>query len=188
MKNVLILHGTGADHTSNWFPWLKNELEKRGYKVWVPDLPNSIQPNIKKYNDFIFSNKNWEFNNNSVIVGHSSGAVAGLGILQKLPKDVKIGKCILAGSFKGTLGWKNLSNLWSIDIKYNQIRNKANEFIFLHSDDDPYCPLEHAKDLSEKTNGKLFVIKGAKHFSFDPAYEISDSESNMLTTLLDQLK
>lgn len=39
MKNALILHGAGNNHTGNWFLWLQEKLEKKDYKVWVPDLP-----------------------------------------------------------------------------------------------------------------------------------------------------
>lgn len=79
MRNALLLHGTNGDHTSNWLPWLESELSKRGYKVFLPDLPRADKPNIRRYNDYIFPR--WEFTNESIIVGHSSGAVAALGIL-----------------------------------------------------------------------------------------------------------
>ena len=97
MKNALILHGTANDSTRNWFPWLKMELEQHGYHVWAPDLPGSEKPNLKRYNKFIFSK--WKFDKDSVIVGHSSGAVATLGILQSLPKGHTIDKALLVAGF-----------------------------------------------------------------------------------------
>lgn len=45
MKNAIILHGTLGSPRGNWFQWFKNELTKKGYKVWSPDLPNSDEPN-----------------------------------------------------------------------------------------------------------------------------------------------
>ena len=48
MKNAIILHGTGGTPDSFWFPWLKQELEKREYKVWVPQLPNTEDPTLEK--------------------------------------------------------------------------------------------------------------------------------------------
>jgi len=60
---------------------LKKELEKEGWKVWVPDLPRADKPNSKRYNKFIFKNNDWKFNRESFLIGHSSGAVAVLGLL-----------------------------------------------------------------------------------------------------------
>lgn len=167
MKNALILHGTDATVKDNWFPWLESKLKKRGYKVWVPGLPRSGKPSMKRYNKFILSN-NWKFDKDSVIIGHSSGAVAILGILQTAPKEVVIDTCIFVGVFTGDLGWDPLSELWDVPINYKKIKKQARKFVFLHSYDDPYCPLEHAKELSRELDGELIIEKGAQHFSIDP--------------------
>lgn len=165
MKNVLILHGTNSNSSENWFPWLKGELEKIGYKVWVPDLPHAEKPNIERYNQFLLANKEWVFDNESIIIGHSSGAIEILGLLPSLPEDTVVSTCILVGSFKDDLGWDSLKELFLTPFDFEKIKKHAKQFIFIHSDNDPYCPLEHAEYLSEKVNGKLIVIRGQGHFS-----------------------
>lgn len=165
MKNALILHGTSSNHSQNWFPWLKNELENRGYKVWAPDLPHADKPNTQRYNNFIFSNKDWDFNEDSIIIGHSSGAVEILSLLQNLPNKTIVNKCFLIGSFMNDLGWESLKELFISAFDYKKIKQHSKKFVFIHSDNDPYCPLDHAKFLSDKLVGKLIVIKGQGHFS-----------------------
>jgi len=83
MKNALILHGTDfrkeqKQKLNNWFPWLKAELEKLGFEVWVPELPEAWQPNLKRYWNFL---KGFNFNEETVIIGHSSGAAMVFGLL-----------------------------------------------------------------------------------------------------------
>jgi predicted alpha/beta hydrolase family esterase len=165
MKNALILHGTDASSSANWFPWLKKELESRGYTVWVPDLPHAEKPNIQRYNEFLLANKEWVFNEDTIIVGHSSGAVAILGLLEALPEHVVVNKCFLVGSFKDDLGWESLKDLFLQPFDFEKIKKHAKEFIFIHSDNDPYCPLEHAKYLADKVGGKLILKPGEGHFS-----------------------
>lgn len=169
MKNALILHGTDGNSKENWFEWLKQELEKWQWRVWVPDLPGANKPNIERYNQFIFNNQNWTFNNHSILIGHSSGAVAILGLLTALPDNVVVDKCYLVGSFRDDLGWDALTDLFVKPFDFELIKTKARQFVFIHSDNDPYCPLEHAKYLSDKLSGELIVMPGQKHFSIETA-------------------
>ncbi len=171
MKNALILHGTGNNSQGNWFPWLKQELEKRGYLVWVPDLPQADKPNIKRYNRFIFANKDWSFNEDSVLIGHSSGAVAILGLLQHLPEDIVVNTCILVSSFKDNLGSLDFQGLFEEPFDFEKIKKHSKRFLFIHSDNDPYCPLEHAQFLTEKLAGKLIIKKGQGHFNLQKGPE-----------------
>lgn len=171
MKNVLILHGTDSNPRDNWFQWLKGELEKQGHEVWIPDLPGAKNPNTKRYGDFIFGNSRWVFSDKSTIIGHSSGAVAILGLLQRLPKNVVVNTCVLVGSFKDNLGSKKLNGLFEKPFDFKKIKKHAKRFIFIHSDNDPYCPLGHAKYLSKKLGGKLIVKKGQGHFNLEKGPE-----------------
>lgn len=171
MKKAILLHGTSSSSTSNWLPWLKLELEKAGWEVWTPNLPDADNPSIKRYNDYLLS-KDWVFDKNTIIIGHSSGAVATLGLLQALPSDTIIKQCILIGSFKDDLGWTNLGGLFEEPLDFDVIKKHCANFLLIHSDNDPYCPLEHAQYLAKKLNGALRIEPGQKHFSeeTDPKY------------------
>ena len=164
MKNAIILHGTSANPDKNWFPWLKKELEQKGYKVWVPQLPDADAPNVKKYNEFLLNN-GFDFNEETALIGHSSGSMAILGLLQNLPGDIRIGTAILVGSFINDLGSDDLKGLFLEEFDWEKIKSRAERFIFFHSDNDPYCPLGHAEFLSKKLSGKLIVMKGQGHFN-----------------------
>ncbi len=164
MKNALILHGTSSSSKGNWFPWLTRELEGRGWRVWAPDLPGADAPNIKRYNDFIFSS-DWVFNEESVLIGHSSGAVAILGIFQALPEKTVVDRVVLVGAFKDDLGRDDLKGLFEEPFDFEKIRSHARRFVFVHSDNDPFCPLPGAQYLAEKLGGELVMVPGAFHFS-----------------------
>ncbi len=166
MKNALILHGTNANHESNWFYWLKAELESVGWDVWLPDLPKANKPSIKRYDDFILSS-NWKFDEDSVIVGHSSGAVGALGLLQALPDNFKIRKCVLVSAFINNLGMKSLGELFDPSLDFSVIKKRCREFVLIHSDNDPHVPFSQAEFLKKKLGAKLIIKKGQGHFNTD---------------------
>lgn len=165
MKKAVILHGTDAGPDQNWFPWMKEKLEAKGYQVWVPDLPNNHTPNAKVYNDFLFNSK-WDFTDN-LVIGHSSGAVSIFNLLSddRCPK-IKTG--VVIGS------WHTCSEPWTPPeqfkdlfpeggFDFEKIKSKADSLLFVHGDDDPYCPLEQAKWLAERLNSEIEVIKNGHH-------------------------
>ena len=163
----LILHGTRSDHTKHWFPWLKAELEKLGHEVWVPDLPNANRPNIGNYNKLLL-NSGWDFND-SVVIGHSSGAVAILGLLPELPNGAKIKTAILAGSFTKRLSqspsWEMLRELFEEPFDYEAIKQKADNFLFVHSRDDPVCDIDQARELCRQVKGEMIEFDQMGHFT-----------------------
>ncbi len=168
MKNALILHGTQGSSTENWFPWLKTELENKGYKVWLPDLPASDTPELKRYNEFLLGKANWNFNSESVIIGHSSGAVAILALLNELPEKVVVDTCILVAPFeKDSPGgqWEPNNKLFDYKFDLKNVKKRAKKFVLFISDDDKYCPLEYVEKLGKALGGNVIVTHGDGHFS-----------------------
>ncbi|MGH7203889.1 MAG: RBBP9/YdeN family alpha/beta hydrolase [Candidatus Levyibacteriota bacterium] len=183
MKNALILHGTDASSKDNWFPWLGKELEQQGWQVWAPDLPKANKPNIERYNRFLFSQKEFaSINEETVMIGHSSGAVAILGFLQALPAEIRISHAILVAAFRNNLGWESLNELFAVPFDFEKIKQKATKFTLIHSDNDPYIPLEQAAYLKEKLGGELIILKGQNHFS-----EVMDPKYNQFPFLIELL-
>lgn len=165
MSKFLILHGTDGSPQSNWFTWLKVSLEKQGHTAWLPQLPNSDKPNTQTYNNFLLSSGNFEFDHNTIIVGHSSGAVEALSLLQNLPEGTNIRAAVLVSAFMNDLEWDALSGLFVEPFDFEVIKQHCNKFTYIHSDNDPYCPIGHAEYLATQTEGNLIVYEGQGHFN-----------------------
>lgn len=165
MKRAVILHGTDGNLDSNWFPWLKQKLEEQGYEVWVPLLPENHTPNRDVYNDFLLGGE-WDFTDN-IVVGHSSGAVEILNLLMdpRCPK-IKLGVMVSAWDHgvPTDMDYKQFENLFPQGgFDFAAIKSKADKLAFMHSDDDPYCPLDQAKYLAENLDAPLTILHNAQH-------------------------
>ncbi len=165
MKRAVILHGTDGKPDSNWFMWCKAELEKAGYEVWIPELPNNHTPNRQVYNDFLLD-RGWDFNSN-LIIGHSSGAVSVLNLLMD-------GRCprIKAACMVGVWANNEGTELDKEQFKYlfpakgfdfELIKSKTDNFIYVHGSDDPFCPIDQAKWLSSQTGGEFVTVPNGHH-------------------------
>lgn len=174
MKQALILHGTDATPAHNWFIWMKQCLEERGYVVWLPQLPNSSKPSTEVYNNFLFSNPDFSFDEDTIIIGHSSGAVEILSLLQNLPSEQKIQAAFLVSAFKDWLGWETLSDLFIESLDFENIKQKAERIVFIHSDNDPHCPIEHPQYLASKLNAELIIKEGQGHFNTEISPKYSE--------------
>ena len=165
MKQALILHGTDGKPDSNWFPWLKTKLERQGYAVWIPLLPDNHAPNRQTYNDFLLGGE-YDFAD-SLVIGHSSGAVEVLNLLmdERCPK-IKLGVMVSAWDHGVPEGMdaKPFVDLFPKNgFDFATIKNKSDKLAFLHSADDPYCPLEQAEYLAKNLDAPLTVIQNGGH-------------------------
>jgi len=132
MKNAIILHGTGCTPNSFWHPSIKAFLEKLGYSVWVPVLPDTDKPDLKKWLPLVL--EKGEFNEETVLIGHSAGCPLILSVLENI--NVTIYKAILVASYSRM---KNKDdNPLILQEKYNwdKIKKNVKDIIFVNSSDD----------------------------------------------------
>ncbi len=179
MKNVFILHGTGGHPEENWFPWLRTELEKKGYEVIVPQFPNPEKPLLEPWLEELDKYKD-KINEDTILIGHSLGGMFILRILEQLSQPVKAA-IIVSGSagvkpIKFYEGDYNFNNGFYFD--WDKIKSNSKHFVVFHSDNDPYISLGNGELIAEKLGIDLTFIPSAGHFNEKAGYTKFDKLLN----------
>ena len=109
---------------------------------------------------------------NTIIVGHSSGAVAAMRLLEKIPLKgiVLVAACHtdLGEPSEAAAGYYNRPWNWE-EMKKNVGTAGISQF---HSDDDPFIPLSEARHVAENTGSDYQEYKGRSHFFSPPFPEL----------------
>jgi len=166
MNSAIILHGTQGSPNGNWFHWLEKELEARGFNVWVPQLPNADKPSLREWSTFVIRNCPFTINENTLVIGHSSGAIAALILAQDNME--KIGGIVDVSVFHdNSLNWDANSRLFDVYFEWDAIQQGVNKLLFIHSDNDPYVPLSQAQYVADHCKAELLLISGQGHFNLE---------------------
>lgn len=159
MKNAVIFHGTACNPEFFWYPYLKNNLEERGYHVWVPQLPQAQKPDINIWLPFAL--ENGKYDEETVIVGHSAGCPLTLAVLESL--NVKVTQAILVAGFCTKITGHD-AKILKRNYDWEKIKSNAGELIFINSDDDPWGINEKAgRELFEHLGDVQITLHGQGH-------------------------
>jgi len=166
MKTVWLFHGTGgSDKDYFWFADTKKFLESQGYEVWWPKLPHTEKPNLAETRNFIEEdNTHFGFDENTIIIGHSSACPVILDMLQWNKIPVK--QSILVSGFYQPLNDDGSSILMLPTDEYHweDIKKATKEIILINSDNDPWgCDDKQARPIAIKLNATLIVATGQGH-------------------------
>ena len=155
--NVCIFHGTGGTPDLFWIPYLKTELEKLGYEVWAPQMPEAEEPDVNVWVPYVFNNK--KFNSETILIGHSAGATLILSLLEKA--DTPIKKAILVSGF---YQYDKPFPILQESYNWEKIKNNCKQFVFMNSDDDPYqCGDVQGRGMFDKLGGIQIILHGQGH-------------------------
>ncbi len=162
---VYIIHRWDGSPKADWYPWLEKELRKKGFEVFVPEMPDTSHPKIDKWVGHL-SKIVKDPDEQTFFVGHSIGCQTILRFLEKSGK--KVGGAIFVGGFLkpkplDTEEEKLIVSPWlETPIDFKKIKMK--HFVGIFSDNDPYIPLNNGKLFQEKLGGKIIVEKNKGHF------------------------
>jgi len=163
MKKALILHAWFSKPESNWYPWLKKELESKGYKVWIPELPTmpTNSPDMESMLKFIIEKS--FVDKETLVIGHSLGSVLGL----RLAERVKFDRGILLAAWDYNDLTPEHQSFWQNMMDHNKIKKNVKDWVFLISDNDPYVTKFIAHEVAARVNAKTVDVGSRGHFGAD---------------------
>ncbi|HTP57191.1 MAG TPA: alpha/beta hydrolase [Candidatus Paceibacterota bacterium] len=171
-KRVFIIHGWDGYPREGCFPWLKKNLEAKGFSVRAPAMPEPLNPKIDTWVQFL-AQQIGAPDENTFLVGHSIGAQTILRYLEILRDDQQIGGILLLA------GWVHLTDKAYEDegdaviaepwlktpIDWKGVRKHVRRVAAIFSDNDPLVPLSDAEIFKKDLDAEIIIEHNKGHFS-----------------------
>ena len=189
MNKAIIVHGWSGSPEEPMLKWIREQFESKGFNVVSPFMPNPDEPEIEAWVKKLEESAG-NIDEETYLVGHSLGCQTILRYLERLPRDVKVGHCILIAPWiekedriydEGIYSEEEREMImpWiKTPINLERINHRCDKFVAIFSDNDSYVPLNNVKIFEEKLGAKTLVLKNRGHF--DP-----DSGADELPEILD---
>jgi len=167
-KRIIIVHGWGGSPTADWIAWATRAFQKNGYEVLTPEMPDTDNPIIEKWEEYLKIVVDTA-DEHTYLIGHSIGCQTIMRFLETA--DVKIGGAIFVA------GWFSLTNQseeekmiaepWiETPIEYTKVKMNLVRSIAVLSDNDPYVPYEKTKkDFETRLGSEVITVQRAGHFT-----------------------
>jgi predicted alpha/beta hydrolase family esterase len=147
MKRAIIVHQWSGSPTSDWYPWLKSELEKLGFSVIVPVMPRPDEPNIIDWTQALDAAVGLP-DERTILIGHSVGCQTILRYVSRLPATMRLGGAVLVTPWLHLLpaaleteADQTTAKPWlETPIEWSSAKNILSKVVACFSDDDPYVP------------------------------------------------
>jgi uncharacterized protein len=166
MKEIVIVHGTGGDPEENWFPWLAEEVRKRGHRAILPTFPTPEGQELDRWLA-VLEEEVGELTPDTVLVGHSLGAGFILRALER--SDAKVAATFLVSGFVGELGQEGFDPLnapfFRDEFDWDRIQGSSSVFQAYLGSDDPYVPRAKGEEVAAFLGIPLIVIDGGGHLN-----------------------
>ena len=164
MKKIVFIPGNGGSTTQdNWFPSVKMALEKHGLAVVDAEFPDPVLARESQWIPFLKDDLGVDAE--TVLVGHSSGAVAAMRFAEQFP----ILGSVLVGAYHTDLGMEEekvagyCSRPWQFDL----IRQNQQWITLFASQDDPWIPISEPRHLHQHLDCEYHEYKIQGHFGGD---------------------
>lgn len=164
MIRAILIHGNGTSKpTSNWLPYLKRELEVLGVQVDSPQFPDTELARSSYWLPFL--KNELRADENTILVGHSSGAVAAM----RYAETHRILGSALVGAYYTDLGveTETLSGYFDRPWDWKKIRENQKWIIQFAGANDPWIPIKEAHVIRDNLHPDYHESPDQGHFGGD---------------------
>lgn len=173
MKRAFLVHGWSGLPDGGWRPWLKRELEERGWQVENLAMPDTDTPRIGTWVPFL-ATAIGKPDEDTVLVGHSMGCQAILRYLADLEEGQRIGGAYLvAGPLTSITNTDSdeerpiVAEWLGTPLDTERAKRAAGRIVAIFSDDDRYVPLENEVAVHETLGAMTIVLEKKGHLGED---------------------
>ncbi len=173
MNNYLLIHGSFGSPFVNWFPYLRNEIEKRNLVVYTPDFPTGVG-----YQNY----ENWArvleayissdiINENTVIFAHSIAPIFVCKFL--VDHNIRVKRLVFVCGFNNYFGVNEEFDEVNHTMYFENLKDVkglAEEIICFYSKNDPYVKYEAEKEFADTIATKQIVIDNGGHLNSESGY------------------
>lgn len=163
MKRVVIVHGYNSKPSGLWFPWLKKELEVKGYSVIVPELPKPLLPNHAEWLATLERTVG-AVDNNTIIIAHSLGTITALHYLESRPETERCHGFIAVAPFVRKRYGILVGDFFDNPPHFEKLRKRIPHIMVFSDPKDHLVPFADAEYLVEQMQCEFEVCGKRGHF------------------------
>jgi pimeloyl-ACP methyl ester carboxylesterase len=162
LSKIIIVHGNqGGTGNDQWIPWLGEQLKKRGFDVIHPTFPDNNEAKSSIWLPYLVE---LGADENTIIVGWSSGAVAAM----RYAESHKIKASILIGASYTDLNdpIERISGYYDAPWQWETICSNQEWIAQFAAQNDPVIPIEEGRFIHEKLSTEYYEYPDKLHFGW----------------------
>ncbi|AUA16999.1 hypothetical protein GTZ89_10710 [Streptomyces sp. SID8382] len=173
MSTIVVSHAYNSNEHSVWYPYLRNQLQPLGHAVDIPNLPDAHAPELEQWQTAFAERALAAPAEETVLVGHSIGAVNVLRFLEKYDADRggAFAGVVLVAAPAHEVGYEVLAEFFGKPFNWDAIRRSAQRFHVLAAADDPVLipdPFGHVASLVTNLGATATITPAGGHFGAAP--------------------
>lgn len=167
----ILIHGNGGSNSNDvWLPYVQRELEAAGFEVINRSFPDPDKARAEYWLPFI---EELGADSNTVIIGHSSGAVAAM----RYAETHQLFGSVLVGACYTDLGEpsEKVSGYYHAPWDWEAIKSNQRWILQYASPADPFIPISEPRYIQKKLGSRYYELAKRGHFQDNEFPELIDA-------------